>query len=108
MIRILTAKATLYVRVICFSQKLSINTFSSFEDVSAYKIPSSHVDWCKFCIYLTSLDVRHFGKGDAIGLNGLETGHLQWHDLLNEFHKNILICSEYTTWDKGMKPQSPF
>jgi hypothetical protein len=29
----------------------------SFEDLSAYKILRSHVDWCKFCIHLSSLKI---------------------------------------------------
>jgi hypothetical protein len=32
-----------------------IKSSPSFEDLSAYKIPWSHVDWCKFCIHLRSL-----------------------------------------------------
>jgi hypothetical protein len=38
-----------------------ISSCSSFEDQSVYKISCSHVDWCKFCIHLRSLNVRHFG-----------------------------------------------
>jgi hypothetical protein len=38
-----------------------IKNFSSFEDLSVYKISWSNVDWCKFCIHLISLNVRHFG-----------------------------------------------
>jgi hypothetical protein len=29
----------------------------SFEDLSAYKISWSHVDWCKFCIHLSSFKI---------------------------------------------------
>jgi hypothetical protein len=29
----------------------------SFEDLSAYNISWSHVDWCKFCIHLSSLKI---------------------------------------------------
>jgi hypothetical protein len=34
------------------------------------KLSSSvcHDDWCKFCIYLRSLNVRHFGMVKATGL----------------------------------------
>jgi hypothetical protein len=38
-----------------------IKSCSSFEWLSVYKISWSHVDWCKFCIHLRSLNVRHFG-----------------------------------------------
>jgi hypothetical protein len=41
---------------------------SSFEDLSVYKISWSHVDWCKFCIHLRSLNVRHFGMVEGTGL----------------------------------------
>jgi hypothetical protein len=41
---------------------------SSFEDLSVYKISWSHVDWCKFCIHLRSLNVRHFGILEDTGL----------------------------------------
>jgi hypothetical protein len=38
-----------------------IKSGSSFEDISVYKISWSLVNWCKFCIHLRSLNVRHFG-----------------------------------------------
>jgi Golgi nucleoside diphosphatase len=41
---------------------------SSFEDLSVYKIQLCHVDWCKFCIHLRSLNVRHFGMVEDTGL----------------------------------------
>jgi hypothetical protein len=41
---------------------------SSFEDMSANKMSWSHVDWCKFCIHLRSLNIRHFGLFEATGL----------------------------------------
>jgi hypothetical protein len=31
------------------------------EDLSAYKISWSYIDWRKFCIHLMSLNVHHFG-----------------------------------------------
>jgi hypothetical protein len=37
-----------------------IKSCSAFEDLSVYKISWYHVDWCKFCIHLRSLNV-HFG-----------------------------------------------
>jgi hypothetical protein len=45
-----------------------IKSCSSFEDLSVYKISWFHVDWCKFCIYLRSLNVRHFGMVEGTGL----------------------------------------
>jgi hypothetical protein len=45
-----------------------IKSCSSFEDLSVYKISRSHVDWCKFCIHLRSLNVRHFGIFEGTGL----------------------------------------
>jgi hypothetical protein len=41
---------------------------SSFEDLSVYNISWSHVDWCKFCIHLRSLNIRHFGMVEGTGL----------------------------------------
>jgi hypothetical protein len=32
---------------------------STIEDISVYKMSWSHVDWCKFCIHLRSLNARH-------------------------------------------------
>jgi hypothetical protein len=37
-----------------------IKSCASFEDLSVYKISWSHVDWCKFCIHLRSLNARNF------------------------------------------------
>jgi hypothetical protein len=42
---------------------------SSFKDLSVCKISWSHVDWCKFCIHLRSLNVRHFVMVEDTGLN---------------------------------------
>jgi hypothetical protein len=44
-----------------FDKNSLIKSCSSFEDLLAHKISWSHVDWCKFCIHLRSLIVRHFG-----------------------------------------------
>jgi hypothetical protein len=45
-----------------------IKSYSSFEDLSVVKISCSHVEWCKFCIHLSSLNVRHFGMVEGTGL----------------------------------------
>jgi hypothetical protein len=42
-----------------------------FEDLSAYKIPWSHIDWLKFCFQLRILNVHHFGMVEATGLQGM-------------------------------------
>jgi hypothetical protein len=34
---------------------------SSSEDLSEYKLSWPYGDWCKFCVHLRSLNVRHFG-----------------------------------------------
>jgi hypothetical protein len=44
-----------------FDKNGLIKSCSSFEDLSVFKISWSHVDWCKFCVHLRSLNVRHFG-----------------------------------------------
>jgi hypothetical protein len=71
-----------------------IKSCSSFEDLSVYNISWSHVGWCKFCIHLRSLNVRHFGVVEGTGLKRTCRGHLQWHDLPTEFHKNLPIGSK--------------
>jgi hypothetical protein len=48
-----------------------IKICSAFEDLSAYKMSLSHVDWCKFCIHLRSLNVRHFRMFQATGLRSV-------------------------------------
>jgi hypothetical protein len=45
-----------------------IKSCSPFEDLSVYKISWSHVDWCKFCIHLRSLNVRLFVMVEGTGL----------------------------------------
>jgi hypothetical protein len=45
-----------------------IKSCSSFEDLSVYKVLWSHVDWCKFCIHLRSLNVCHFVVVEGTGL----------------------------------------
>jgi hypothetical protein len=48
-----------------------IKSFWSFEDLSVYKISWSHVDWCKFCIHLKRLNVRHFEMVEGTGLKNM-------------------------------------
>jgi hypothetical protein len=48
-----------------------IKSCSSFEDLSVYKISWSHIDWCKFCTHLRSLNVRHFGMVECMGLKSM-------------------------------------
>jgi hypothetical protein len=51
-----------------FDKNGLIKSCSSFEDLSVYNISWFHVDWCKFCIHLRSLNVRHFVKAEVTGL----------------------------------------
>jgi hypothetical protein len=53
-----------------FNKNGLIKSCSSFEGLSVFKIPWSHVDWCKFCIHLRSLNVRHFLMLEGTGLIG--------------------------------------
>jgi hypothetical protein len=51
-----------------FKKNYLLKTCLSLEDLSVYKISCSLVDWCKFCIHLRSLNVRHFGMVEGMGL----------------------------------------
>jgi hypothetical protein len=51
-----------------FDKNGLIKSCSSFEDLSVYKISRSHVEWCKFCIHLRSLNVHHFVMVKDTGL----------------------------------------
>jgi hypothetical protein len=66
-----------------------IKSCLSFEDLSAYRMSWFHVDRCKFCIHLSSLNVRHFGMVVATALKVRLRGHLQRHDLPTELHKDL-------------------
>jgi hypothetical protein len=70
-----------------FDKNGLIKSYVSFEDLSVYKISWSHIDWCKFCIHLRSLNVRHFGMVEGTELKSRLRGHLQWRDLPTEFHR---------------------
>jgi hypothetical protein len=48
-------------------------SFSSFEDLSEYKISWPHVDWYKLYIHLRSLNVRHFGMVEGTVLKSTAT-----------------------------------
>jgi hypothetical protein len=45
-----------------------IKSCSSSEDLPAYKISWSHANWCKFCIHVRSLNVRHIGIVEGMEL----------------------------------------
>jgi hypothetical protein len=51
-----------------FDKNGLIKSCSSFEDLLVYKMSWSHVEWCKFCIHLRSLSVRHFGMVEGTEL----------------------------------------
>jgi hypothetical protein len=82
-----------------FDKNGFIKSCSSFEDLSVYKSSWSHVDWCKFCIHLRSLNVRHFGMVEGTGLKVWRRGHLQWNDLPTKFLKNLPISSKVIRGD---------
>jgi hypothetical protein len=67
---------------------------SSSEDQPEYKIAWPYLDWCKFCIHLRSLNVRHFGMVAATALKLWHRGHLQWHDFPNEFYRNYQLLKK--------------
>jgi hypothetical protein len=82
-----------------------IKSYLSFEDPSAYKISRPDVDWSRFCIDLRSLKVRCFGIIEATGLKLMSGGHLQWHDLHTEFHKNLPNGSSVVSGDKNTQTE---
>jgi hypothetical protein len=54
----------------------------------------SHVDWCKFCVYLGGMNIRDFGTIKATGLKWRLSSHLQRQDIPTEFRTNLLIGEE--------------
>jgi hypothetical protein len=78
-----------------FTTKYQIETCLFFRDISIHNISWSHVDCCKFCFHLRSLNVRHVVMIKDTDL--LYRGHLQWHDLLIELHKHL------TDWFRSYK-----
>jgi hypothetical protein len=68
-----------------FDKNDLIKSCSSFEDLSGNKILWSHVEWCKFCIHLRSLNVRHFGMLARYGIKkcGIEVTFNGMTSLLN-------------------------
>jgi hypothetical protein len=67
-----------------FDKNCLMKSFSSFEDLSVFKISWSHVDWCKFCIHLRSLNVRHFGIVEGMGLKS--TASIDTIDVWEKVH----------------------
>jgi hypothetical protein len=51
-----------------FCNNAIFKSSASFKDLSKYKIPWCHVDWCKFRIHLRISNVRHFGMAETKGL----------------------------------------
>jgi hypothetical protein len=85
----------------CFFHK----SFSSFEDLAAFRISWSHVDWCKFYIHLRSLNVCHLGiMVEAMGLKSmlLKSPSMAWPPCWISW--NLLIGSNaingHTTWSE--------
>jgi hypothetical protein len=74
-----------------------IKSCSTSEGLSEYKITWPYVEWCRLRIHLRSLHVRHFGMVAATALTIMCGGHLQYHDLHTEFHKNLPIGPDTQT-----------
>jgi hypothetical protein len=99
--------AAMFVFFFFFVDKTGLlKSCSSFEDLSVYKISCSHVDWCKFWIHLRSLNISHFVMVEGTGLKSRRRGHLQWHDLSTEFHKNLPVGSKVIRGDTPTDTQT--
>jgi hypothetical protein len=83
-----------------FDKNGLIKSCSSFEDPLVHKMSWFHIEWCKFCIHLRSLNVRHFGMVEGAGLKVWCRGYLQWHGLPTEFHKNLPTGSKVIGGDR--------
>jgi hypothetical protein len=82
-----------------FDKNGLIKSYSSFEDLSVYKVSWSHVDWCKFCIHFRSLNVRHFVMVEGTILKRTASRLPSMAYLPTEFHKNLPICSKVIRGD---------
>jgi hypothetical protein len=54
-------------------------------------------------MHFSSLNVCNFGMIEDEGFKCKASGHLQWHDLHTEFHKNLLIGSKVIREDIHME-----
>jgi hypothetical protein len=52
-----------------------------------------YFNWCKFCIHFRSSNVRHFGTVAARGFRSVASRSFQWHELLNNVTRNLLLGS---------------
>jgi hypothetical protein len=87
-----------------FSRKSDIIKSCLFsEDLIAYKISWSCVEWCTCCVHLSSSNVSLFGMVQTTALKLWRQGHLQWHDLLTELDKNLPVGSKL---DRGENTQT--
>jgi hypothetical protein len=72
-----------------FFSNCLIKSCSSFEDVSAYKVSWSHVDWSRFLTNIRSLNAYHFGMTSyGIKYYGVEVIFNGMNSLLN-FDKSV-------------------
>jgi hypothetical protein len=76
-----------------FPQKWS--SYSCFQDLSAYKMSWSHVDWWKFCIHLKSLNFLHFEVVEANGLKikASRSPSMAWPSYW--IHRNLQLGSKF-------------
>lgn len=59
------------------------------QNLSAHKILWHHVDWCKICIHLRSMNVRQFGVVEVTEVQVWLVGRSQWHGFHVKFHENL-------------------
>jgi hypothetical protein len=91
---------TMFIFFLVFHKSVITKTCLSFEDLSAYKIIWSYIDWCKFCIHLRILNVTFF-NGCSYGIKnyGVEVTFNGMTSLLNVI-KIYQLVQKFKGWEE--------